>query len=221
LAKPLIADFLASPGYESDPLSVQFFDMSRGTPGTWHWDFGDNATSDLQNPVHRFSQQGMYNVTLTVARGDGARKTITVYDVLDARQAAESQVLVDTIRTGSIKKGSFLSFVSTDNNSSVTVNGGRVPLPAGSLVKIRANADTTGTLSLRSSNILGCSLADATLFMNGTQAARGSFSDCFIPSVQSYHANLTFAIEPTYGEVREILVNGDKILAGPQNSYIV
>src|SRR5208283_2508567 len=103
LAKPLIADFLASPGYQSDPLSVQFFDMSRGTPGTWHWDFGDNATSDLQNPVHRFSQQGMYNVTLTVARGDGARKTITVYDVLDARQAAGSQVLVDTIRTGSIK----------------------------------------------------------------------------------------------------------------------
>jgi PKD repeat protein len=221
LAPPLIADVLASPGYQSDPLSVQFFDMSRGGPETWHWDFGDNTTSDLQHPVHRFSQPGMYNVTVTVARGDGARKIMTVYDVLDTRQAAESQVLVDTIRTGSITKGSFLSFVSTDDNSSVTVNGARVPLPAGSLVKIRANADTTGTLSLRSSNILGCSFADATLFMNGTQEARGSFSDCFIPSVQSYHANITFAIEPTYGEVREILVNGSKILAGPQNSYIV
>ena len=185
LAKPLIADFLASPGYQSDPLSVQFFDMSRGEPGTWLWNFGDNATSDLQNPVHRFSQPGMYDVTLTVARGDGAWKTMTEFDVLDTRQAAESQLLVDTIRTGSIKKGSFLSFVSTDNNSSVTVNGKQVPLPAGSLVKIRANTDTTGTLSLRSSNILGCSLADATLFMNGTQGARGSFSDCFVPSVQS------------------------------------
>ena len=221
LAPPLIADFLDSPGYHSDPLSVQFFDMSRGGPGTWHWDFGDNTTSDLQYPIHRFSQPGTYNVTLTVARQDGARKTITVGDVLDTRQAAESQVVIDTIRTGSINKGSFLSFVSTDSNSSVTVNGARVQLPAGSLVKIRANADTSGTISLRNSNILGCSFADATLFMNGTQAALGSFSDCFIPSVQSYHANLTFVIEPTYGEVREILVNGSKVLAGPQNSYIM
>src|SRR5208337_2147419 len=212
LAKPLIADFMASPEYQYNPLSVQFFDMSRGDPGTWHWDFGDNLTSNLQNPVHQFANTGTYNVTLTVARGDGAQKTITAYDVLDTRQAAESQVLFDTLRTGSIKKGSFLSFVSTDNNSSVTVNGARAPLPAGSLVKIRANTDTTGTLSLRSSNILGCSLSDATLFVNGTQAARGSFSDCFIPSVTQYHANLTFAIEPTYGEVRQILVNGNKIL---------
>ncbi len=221
LAQPLIADFLASPGYQSDPRSVQFFDMSRGDPGTWHWDFGDKTTSDLQHPVHQFARPGSYNVTLTVARGDGAQKTITIYDVLDTRQATESQVLLDTIRTGSIIKGSFLSFISTDNNSSVTVNGKQVPLPAGSLVKIRANTDTTGTLSLRSSNILGCSLSDATLFVNGTQAARGSFSDGVIPSVTQYHANLTFAIEPTYGEVRQILVNGRKILAGPQNSYIV
>src|SRR5208337_878677 len=212
LAKPLIADFLASPGYQSDLLSVQFFDLSRGDPGTWHWDFGDNATSDLQHPVHQFVHPGTYNVTLTIARGDGAQKTITVYDILDTRKATESQVLLDTIRTGSIIKGSFLSFVSTDNNSSVTVNSARVPLPAGSLVKIRANTDTTGILSLRSTNILGCSLSDATLFVNGTQAARGSFSDCFIPSVTQYHANLTFAIEPTYGEVRQILVNGNKIL---------
>jgi len=221
LVKPLIADFLASSKYQSDPFSVQFFDMSRGDPGTWHWDFGDSTTSDLQQPVHQYAHPGIYNVTLTVARGDGAQKTITAYDVLDTRQAAESQVLLDTIRTGSIKKGSFLSFVSTDNNSSVTVNGARAPLPAGSLVKIRANTDTTGILSLRSSNILGCSLSDATLFVNGTQTARGSFSDCVIPSVTQYHANLTLTIEPTYGEVREILVNGSKILAGPENSYIV
>ena len=93
--------------------------------------------------------------------------------MLDTRQATESQVLLDTIHHGSIIKGSFLSFISTDNNSSVTVNGKQVPLPAGSLVKIRANTDTTGTLSLRSSNILGCSLSDATLFVNGISGGKG------------------------------------------------
>ncbi len=221
LAKPLIADILASPTYQSNPLSVQFFDMSQGNPDTWQWDFGDNTSSTLQNPVHTYTSAGIYNATLTISRADGAQRTISANDVLDTRQGAEIPVLIDTLRDGIIKKGSFLSLVSTDNNSSVTVNGKQTPLPAGSLVKIRADSDTTGTLTLRNSNILSCSLADATLFVNGAQAATGSFGNCFIPSIQSYHTNLSFAIEPTIGEVRQILVNGSKILAGPDNSYIV
>ncbi|ABS56933.1 PKD domain containing protein [Methanoregula boonei 6A8] len=222
LAPPLIADFLASPGYQSNPLSVQFFDMSRGSPGAWQWDFGDNSSSSLQYPVHEYASGGLYNVALTVTRQDGARETVTVDDVLDTRQATESQVLLDTIRNGAIKKGSYLSFISDDSNSSVTVNGARIALPAGSLVKIRAGSDsTTGTVSLRGGNILGCSLADATLFVNGTQVAKGSFGNCNIPSVRQYHANLTFSVEPTYGEVRQLLINGGKILAGPGNNYIV
>jgi PKD repeat protein len=221
LATPLIADCLASPGLWSDPLSVQFFDMSRGDPTAWLWDFGDNTTSTVQHPVHEYSRQGIYNATLTVTWGDGASRITTAYDVLDTRKDAETSVIVDTIRDGIIMKGSFFSFVSTDNNSSVTVNGIRTPLPAGSIVKIRADSDTTGTITLRHGNILSCSLADATLFMNGTQAAMGSFGDCVVPALRNYHANLSFAIEPTTGEVRQILINGSKILAGPENSYIV
>jgi PKD repeat protein len=221
LAPPLVADFLASPN-QSNPLEAQFFDMSRGSPGTWQWDFGDTISSSLQNPVHEYAGPGLYNVTLTVTRQDGARQVVTMYDVLDTRQSGESQVLLDTIRNGEIKRGSYLSFVSSDNNSSVTVNGARTALPAGAIVKIRAGTDsTTGTISLRSGNILGCSLSDATVFINGTQMAKGSVGDCYIPSVRQYHANLTFTIEPTYGQVRQILINGSKVLAGPSNSYIV
>jgi PKD repeat protein len=221
LAKPLIADFLASPENQSDPLSVQFFDMSRGDPDTWKWDFGDNTTSTDQNPVHDYTQEGVYNVTLTVTRGDGASSTIAANDVMDTRENTENSVLFDTIRDGIIKKGSFLSFVTADSSSSVSVNGKQIQLPVGSLVKIRADSDTTGTITLRSSNIMCCSIADGTLFVNGAQAALGSFSDCVIPSLRNYHANITFAIKPTLGEVRQILINGNKILAGQENSYMV
>ncbi|WP_292426273.1 PKD domain-containing protein [Methanoregula sp.] len=220
LAQPLIADCLASPN-RSDPLSVQFFDMGRGGPAAWSWDFGDNTTSDVQNPVHEYTIQGIYNVTLTVTREDGARSTTTAYDVLDTRQDTASSVLIDTIRQGVIKKGSFLAFESVDSNSSVTVNGVRTPLPAGSLVKIRADSDTSGIVTLRHGNIMSCSFAAATFFMNGNQVARGSFGDCLVPGVRNYHANLTFAIVPTLGEVRQILINGSKIRAGPENSYIL
>ncbi len=221
LAQPLIADSLASPGYWFDPLSVQFFDISQGEPAAWSWDFGDNTTSDARNPVHEYTLKGIYNATLTVTRGDGTRSTTTTYDVLDTRQDTSSPVLIDTIRQGVIKKGSFLAFESADSNSSVTVNGVRTALPAGSLIKIRVDSDTSGTVTLRHGNIMSCSFAAATLFMNGNQAAKGSFGNCLVPGVRNYHANLTFAIVPTLGEVRQILINGSKIRAGPENSYVV
>jgi gliding motility-associated-like protein len=36
------------------------------TPTSWSWNFGDNTTSNLQNPVHTYSAYGTYNVTLVV-----------------------------------------------------------------------------------------------------------------------------------------------------------
>ncbi|MCX6666595.1 MAG: C25 family cysteine peptidase [Euryarchaeota archaeon] len=35
-------------------------------PYTWYWDFGDDSSSDLQNPYHNYTQAGVYTVTLTV-----------------------------------------------------------------------------------------------------------------------------------------------------------
>jgi len=59
---------------ERDPgLDVQFKDMSVGTdvwkPVAWSWSFGDNvpaAESTLQNPIHRYTKEGYYSVTLEV-----------------------------------------------------------------------------------------------------------------------------------------------------------
>ena len=90
-----------------------------------------------QDPVHEYAQTGIFNVTLTVTRGDGAKKTMTAYDVLDTRKDTESPGLIHSLRQGMVKKGSFLSFVSADSTSSVTVNGISTQLPAGSVVKIR------------------------------------------------------------------------------------
>jgi PKD repeat protein len=35
-------------------------------PYTWHWDFGDNTSSNEKNPLHTYSTVGKYNVSLTV-----------------------------------------------------------------------------------------------------------------------------------------------------------
>jgi len=62
----LVADFSASPTDGDEPLSVDFTDLSSGSPDTWSWDFGDGGTSDIQNPTYVYNNFGTYTVTLTV-----------------------------------------------------------------------------------------------------------------------------------------------------------
>ena len=47
---------------------VEFSGSATGgyPPYTFHWDFGDTHTSDEQNPLHTYTTQGNYTVTLTV-----------------------------------------------------------------------------------------------------------------------------------------------------------
>ena len=54
------------------PLSVQFTDLSQGDISSWHWDFGDGATSDIQNPVHVYEIVGTFNPRLTIKNSLGA-----------------------------------------------------------------------------------------------------------------------------------------------------
>jgi PKD repeat protein len=54
--------------YVSTGLSVYFVDSSSGNtmPTNWNWNFGDGVLSSDQNPMHTYSQSGMYVVCLTV-----------------------------------------------------------------------------------------------------------------------------------------------------------
>ncbi len=61
------ADFSAMPTSGSAPLSVSFTDQTLVRPRSWSWDFGDGSTSTLQNPVHIYSSDGNFTVTLTIA----------------------------------------------------------------------------------------------------------------------------------------------------------
>ncbi|GAB5419127.1 MAG: hypothetical protein Crog4KO_06350 [Crocinitomicaceae bacterium] len=43
----------------------------------WSWDFGDNNTSNDQNPMHQYAASGVYNVSLTVTTSNGCSETFT------------------------------------------------------------------------------------------------------------------------------------------------
>ncbi|AKB29128.1 cell surface protein [Methanosarcina siciliae T4/M] len=64
-----VAEFNAGPKGGGAPLTVRFTDLSTGDPTSWAWDFGDgdDTNATVQNPVHVYTEPGIYNVTLTVA----------------------------------------------------------------------------------------------------------------------------------------------------------
>ncbi len=55
----------------SDTATIHFTDISTATnPITsWHWDFGDGASSNSQNPSHFYYTNGTFAVTLTITVG--------------------------------------------------------------------------------------------------------------------------------------------------------
>jgi PKD repeat protein len=219
--KPLVADFSSAPEGQYSPLTIRFLDQSRGVPESWEWDFGDNTSSSLQHPVHQYALSGVYNVSLTVTRSDGSKRTVIRSDILGAEQPPSHKVLIDTLREGQISKGSEVSFISADANSSVIIDGKSYPLAEGSVVKMRTGSDVGGSMNIRAGRLVSFAFPDVTLFVNGTQVAHGESGDCNLPSYHYFQVNLTYAVRPTKGDVRQIVVDGNRIRAGFENSQIL
>ncbi|MFZ1424792.1 MAG: PKD domain-containing protein [Saprospiraceae bacterium] len=53
-------------------LKFEFTDNSAYNVKKWSWNFGDNYTSDQQNPTHTYQGNGIYNVCLIVTNEFGA-----------------------------------------------------------------------------------------------------------------------------------------------------
>lgn len=82
--EPPVASFEATPADGPAPLSVTFTNNSTGDYDTSQWNFGDGTDSDEENPVHTYTEPGVYNVSLTVTGPDGhdtvlRSSLITVY----------------------------------------------------------------------------------------------------------------------------------------------
>ena len=55
--------------WEISALTVSFADISSGIDGaivSWEWNFGDGGSDSTPNPVHTYTDEGTYSVSLTV-----------------------------------------------------------------------------------------------------------------------------------------------------------
>jgi len=51
---------------------VNFHDMSTNAPNDWDWDFGDGTSSTFQNPMHVYTTNGIFTVSLTSSNTYGS-----------------------------------------------------------------------------------------------------------------------------------------------------
>jgi len=54
------------------PLSILFIDTSTNSPTSWVWSFGDGSTATGASPVHTYTTDGVYTVTLTATNSAGS-----------------------------------------------------------------------------------------------------------------------------------------------------
>lgn len=77
-----VANFSGTPTSGCNNITVNFTDLSTGSPTSWSWSFpgGTPATSSVQNPTIIYSAPGTYNVTLTCTNALGTdTRTFTSY----------------------------------------------------------------------------------------------------------------------------------------------
>lgn len=95
----MVVDF----NYATVGLKVTFENLSTGVPSdyTYHWDFGDNTQSTLNNPTHEFDKPGFYKVILVVKDPasntvDSSEQRVPVTDKAKTHLSGSIYQLIDT-----------------------------------------------------------------------------------------------------------------------------
>lgn len=94
--------------YTTTDLKANFTDNSYDSDGSvvaYSWNFGDGATSSVQNPSHTYLSAGTYNVTLTVTDNEGATDASSKSVTVTAPPTGNDYVYVDNIVMSMTKRG--------------------------------------------------------------------------------------------------------------------
>ena len=111
---PPVADFVSDVQSGASPLSVHFKQLSKGHITSALWDFGDETTSTDLNPVHKYTQTGLFSVRLTVS-GPGGSNTTFIKDYITVKNNVIelNQWNDKPVSTVCIDKERFIAFLAT------------------------------------------------------------------------------------------------------------
>ncbi len=116
---PPVADFSGTPTTGTEPLTVDFTDLSTNSPTSWSWTFGDGGTSTAQNPTYVYNAAGTYTVTMTATNVCGSDvATMVDYITVNPSTSSKARAQSDISVLGTYS-GSYLNTYSSDNSYEV------------------------------------------------------------------------------------------------------
>jgi len=115
-----VAEFTLSFINDRDPLTVQFTDLSGGSPLSWLWSFGDNESSTVQNPAHIYETSGIYTITLIVNGLDTVSHTVYISRALSATTVLSGNITLNGNINGNgdiqIRSGAVITPVADEDS---------------------------------------------------------------------------------------------------------
>ena len=95
---------------------VQFTGSADGgyPPYSYHWDFGDDETSEEQSPTHKYTAAGNYTVTLTVTDDNDTIATDTTYAVIRESNDPPTKPTISGETNGYYGESYDYTFIATD-----------------------------------------------------------------------------------------------------------
>ncbi len=93
---------------EGDYLEFRMVDVSDYEPTEWHWDFGDGSTSEERNPTHSFSQDGIYEICLTVSNAHGSDTSCETFQVGSTSISEEELGLAVSVYPNPVQEDLFI-----------------------------------------------------------------------------------------------------------------
>lgn len=153
LPYPPKARFSASPTKTLTGTEIEFTDESRlgnGTDPQWLWNFGDGSFSIQRNPVHVYSQPGIYTVTLTVTTTAGS-DTLIKENYVEIHEGVRIYVKKDPVKEDIERDGlsweTAYSTIQEGIDKAYELGGGEVWVAGGVYDELRSNP--YGALVLR------------------------------------------------------------------------
>lgn len=182
----------------SNPLKLEFYNLSVGNDSAWLWDFGDSATTSSKNTNHTYAQTGTYIVTLT------------------ANFTTSQSIFIDTIIiTGSITscQPNFTANPDSTQNFLVHFSNTSSGNPTSWIWKFGDN--TISTLENPSHTYQSTSTKNVTLYVGGTFFLHNITKSVTPPYYNSCQAN--FSISPD--SANAYLIHFHNLSTGTPTSY--
>ncbi len=106
--------FMTTSGTTATFNDISFNGNDVGGINSWAWDFGDDNTSTDQNPIHTYTEEGLYVVCLTVTNDDGCTST-SCQDVVVGDVAIDCTTITNGTSPYAADDSIFLQVIAQDS----------------------------------------------------------------------------------------------------------